>query len=88
MRWVGDPGLSHNISPFPSNASAPVLSSIARESVFEATLHARRPGMLILIASASTLTDGRSVEIIMYMPAAGAICNRRTTLSSIAVMFS
>ena len=48
----------------------------------EATVSARRLGILALISPVMTSVEGRCVAMTMCMPAARAVCARRTTESS------
>ena len=47
---------------------------IVRESTRWETRNATRDGKLALIVPVTTSTDGRCVAMIMWMPAARAIC--------------
>ena len=58
------------MSPLPINLSAPLSSRIVRESIFWVTLKEIRVGMLLLIRPVMTLTEGRWVATIRWMPTA------------------
>jgi len=53
-----------SISPFPTRRSAPVVSSIVRESIEENTLNAILVGKLAFIKPVIILVVGRWVDII------------------------
>ena len=79
-------GGRNNMSPRPRSCSAPLLSRIVRESIFEATRNAIRDGRLALISPVMTSTDGRCVARIKWMPTARAICARRAIDSSTSLL--
>ena len=54
----------NNISPFPSNFSAPDVSKIVRESILEETAKAIREGILALITPVMISVDGLCVATI------------------------
>ena len=62
--------VSISISPLPSSFSAPLVSSIIRESIPFNTLKAIRPGMFALIRPVTTFTSGRWVASTKCIPAA------------------
>ncbi len=64
------------MSPLPRSASAPFWSRMVRESIFDDTRKAIRLGKLALIRPVITLTDGRWVARIRWMPMARAFCAR------------
>ena len=70
------------MSPCPSSASAPIWSSMVRESTRADTWKAMREGMLALMRPVMTSTEGRCVARMRWMPAARAFCARRATSSS------
>ncbi len=70
------------MSPFPSSFSAPLMSSIVRESTCDDTANAMRLGMFAFIMPVMTSTDGRCVAMTRCIPAALAICARRHMASS------
>ena len=64
----------NSISPLPINWSAPELSKIVLESIFEVTLNAILAGKFALITPVITLTEGLCVAIIKWIPIALANC--------------
>ena len=70
------------MSPLPSSCSAPLLSRMVRESIFEDTRNEMRDGRFALMRPVMTSTDGRCVARIRWMPTARAICARRQIDSS------
>ena len=72
------------MSPRPISVSAPLASRIVRESTCEATWKAMREGRFALITPVITLTEGRWVAMIRWMPAARASCASRAMLVSIS----
>src|SRR5713226_8131655 len=56
-----DAGGRKSMSPRPSSCSAPLLSRIVRESVFDETRNEMREGRLALMSPVITSTDGRWV---------------------------
>ena len=83
MRWLTLllPG-SNNMSPLPTSFSAPGWSRMTRLSVRLLTAYAMRAGMLALMTPVMTLTDGRCVATMRWMPTARAFCAMRVMLSS------
>ena len=63
-------------------SSAPGVSRIVRESIWDAIAKAIRDGKLALIRPVTTLTDGRWVARTMWMPVARAFWASRTIGSS------
>ena len=63
-------------------SSAPGVSRIVRESIWEAIANAIRDGKLALISPVTTFTDGRWVARTMWMPVARAFWASRTIGSS------
>ena len=51
----------NNISPLPNSFSAPAISRIVRESIWDPTAKEIRLGTFALIEPVITLTDGRCV---------------------------
>ena len=70
------------MSPRPMSVCAPPWSMIVIESIAEATLSAMRAGKLALILPVMTLTSGRCVAMMRWMPTARASWARRTTRGS------
>ncbi len=70
------------MSPSPSRFSAPFISIMVLESVFEETWKVRRVGKFALMIPVSTSTDGLCVASIRCIPAALAICARRVNATS------
>ena len=70
------------MSPLPSSCSAPLLSRMVRESIFDDTRNEMRAGRLALMSPVITSTDGRCVARIKWMPTARAICASRQIDSS------
>ena len=62
------------MSPFPSSASEPFWSRIVRLSTLDATRNAIRQAKFALIRPVMTLTDGRWVARMMWIPMARAFC--------------
>ena len=75
------PGRS-NMSPLPTSFSAPGWSRITRESVRLDTAKAIRAGMFALMTPVMTLTDGRWVATIRWIPTARAFWAMRVIDSS------
>jgi hypothetical protein len=63
-------------------SSAPGVSRIVRESIWDAIANAIRLGKFALMSPVTTLTDGRWVARTMWMPVARAFWARRTIASS------
>ena len=61
------PGSTNNISPLPSNCSAPPWSKIVRESTLEDTRKDILEGILAFISPVITSTDGRCVAITRWI---------------------
>ena len=83
MRWetLELPG-SSSMSPLPTSFSAPGWSRMTRLSVRLDTANATRAGMLALITPVITLTLGRCVATIRWMPTARAFWAMRVMHSS------
>ena len=58
---------------------------MVRLSILEVTWKLMRVGKLALIVPVMTSTDGRCVAMMMWMPAARAICARRCTAASMSL---
>ena len=83
MRWATlELGPSRSMSPHPTRRSAPCWSRMTRLSARLDTAKARRDGMLALMTTVMTLTDGRWVATTKWMPTALAIWARRQMESS------
>ena len=84
--WIltgfGAPVGKNNISPLPSNFSAPTWSKIVLESTWEDTANAILDGIFALIKPVTTSTDGRCVAITKCIPAALAFCANLQIASS------
>ena len=70
LNGFGAPDGKNNISPFPSNFSAPTESKIVLESTCEDTANAILDGIFALIKPVITSTDGLCVAITKCIPAA------------------
>ena len=70
------------MSPSPSRASAPFMSRITRESVWDETAKAIRDGTFALIMPVMTSTRGLCVASTRWMPTARLFCARRMIVSS------
>ena len=83
MRWdtLELPG-SRSMSPLPTSFSAPGWSRMTRLSVRLDTANAMRAGMLALMTPVMTLTLGRWVATIRWMPTARAFWAMRVIDSS------
>ena len=79
-----EPGGEKSMSPRPISVSAPLVSMIVRESIWEATWKAMREGRFALITPVTTFTDGRCVAMMIWMPVARASWARRATRVSIS----
>ena len=73
---------SRSMSPLPTSFSAPGWSRMTRLSVRLDTAKATRAGMLALITPVMTLTLGRCVATIRWMPTARAFWAMRVIDSS------
>ena len=79
---MGESLFNNNMSPLPSNFSAPTVSNMTRESVLEATANATLGTMLAFSKPVITLTEGRWVASTRCIPQARPNCANRIRLGS------